>query len=108
MKKEIYQIVNRANGSREGSYSRAYHTEYEFSSVDEARNSNCHKIYQDKSKYKIVKYRVTYKLVDSDVDNAEDTPLHTEEERRPNEDLATFYDRLVCEAIMSAGQHENN
>jgi hypothetical protein len=71
----VFQIINRENGNIEGSYSRAYCTEYDFKSVSEARSSNCHDIYQNKKKYKINKYKVTYTLIEEDVDcepNAQD------------------------------------
>ena len=48
------------------SYSRAYCDEYDFSSVDDARRSNCHDVFQDRKKYAIAKYRVTYELLDPD------------------------------------------
>lgn len=63
----IYKIFD--NKDRlQGAYSRSYHTEYEFDSLDEARNSNCHGEYKDKVKYKISKYKVTYELIDDNVD----------------------------------------
>ena len=57
---EVYRIIDRKSGSRCGSYSRACCDEYDFSSVESARSANCHDIFQDKGKYKISKYRVTY------------------------------------------------
>lgn len=65
---EAFKIINRETGGQEGAYSRAYHTVYEFTSPEEARNSNCHQIFQDKVKYKIQKWKVTYELVDDDCD----------------------------------------
>lgn len=66
--KVIYQIINHESGEIEGAYSRAYHTEYEFNSIDSARHSNCHGEYKDRVKYKIKKYKVTYELIDDDID----------------------------------------
>lgn len=64
----------------QGAYSRSYHTEYEFDSIDEARNSNCHGEYKDKVKYKINKYKVTYELIDNNVDppNDKEIEIHSE------------------------------
>ncbi len=39
--------------------------EYDFKSVEEARNANVHGEFQS-SEYKIAKYRVTYELIESD------------------------------------------
>jgi len=64
-----YRIINRKTGDMEGTYSRACHTQYEFGSPEEARSSNCHNIYQDRGKYRIAKYRVTYELIEEDVDD---------------------------------------
>ena len=63
----IYQLVNKETGDVEGAYIRAYHTEYTFSSAEKARRSNWHGIYEDTDKYRVVKYKVTYELVDKDV-----------------------------------------
>jgi len=63
----VFRIINRESGEPAGAYSRGYCTEYDFSSPEEARSSNCHDIYQDKSKYKVAKYRVEYHLIDDDV-----------------------------------------
>ena len=68
MTKEIFKIINRVNGTLEGAYSRAYHTEYEFDSVNEARASNVNDVYQNRARYKIQKWKVTYELIDDDVD----------------------------------------
>ena len=61
----VYRIINRETGNPEGVYSRAYCNEYDFTSPEQARSSHCHDIYQDKSKYAIAKYKVTYKLLNS-------------------------------------------
>ena len=63
----VYKIFDN-NDNLQGAYSRSYHTEYKFDSLDEARNSNCHGEYKDKAKYKIKKYKVTYELIDDNVD----------------------------------------
>lgn len=64
--KEVYRIIDKDTGKAQGVYSRAYHDEFDFSSVESARNSNCHDIYQNKEKYKIAKYKVTYTLIEDD------------------------------------------
>ena len=71
----VYRIISRHSGSARGSYSRACSDEYDFTSVSSARSANCHGVFEDKSMYKIAKYKVTYELIDQDVDGAEDTPM---------------------------------
>ena len=78
---EVYRIINRETGAIEGSYSRAYCTEYDFASPEEARNSNVHGEYKSRAKYGIARYRVTYELIDDDVDPP------TPEEATANADL---------------------
>jgi hypothetical protein len=63
----VFRIIGRATGEAIGSYSRAYCDEYDFYSAKEARDANCHGIFQDRTKYKIAKYQVTYTLIDDDV-----------------------------------------
>ena len=63
----VYRIIDRATGEVMGSYSRAYCDEYDFNSSEEARDANCHGIFQNRAKYKIAKYQVTYTLIDDDV-----------------------------------------
>lgn len=68
----VYRIIQRGNegfgkaGEAIGSYSRAYCDEYDFRSAGEARQANCHGEFEDKGKYAIAKYRVTYELLDPD------------------------------------------
>jgi len=64
----VYRIIDRKGGYAVGSYSRAYCDEYDFVSVSDARNANCHGIFKNKERYKIAKYRVTYELIEDDVD----------------------------------------
>ena len=64
----VYRIIDRETGEAQGVYSRACHDEYDFRSASNARNSNCHDIYKDKSHYAIAKYKVTYTLIDGDCD----------------------------------------
>ena len=61
--KIVFKIFNKEHGNYEGVYSRAYHDEYEFTSEEDARTSNCHEIYQDKAHYDIHKYKVTYERI---------------------------------------------
>lgn len=62
----IYRIIDRDTGEAQSVYSRACRDEYDFSSPEEARHSNCWGIYRDRVKYKIVKYCVSYELIDDD------------------------------------------
>ncbi len=63
----VFRIIDRKSGEAVGSYSRAYCDEFDFNSPSEARNANCHGVFQDETKYKIAKYKVTYELIDDDV-----------------------------------------
>lgn len=62
----VFRIINRNTGEAQGSYSRAYCDEYDFDSVSEARNANCHGMFLDQNQYKIAKYKVTYELIEDD------------------------------------------
>jgi len=64
----VFRIIDRETGRAIGSYSRAYCDEYDFNSVEEARKANCHDIFQNREKYKIAKYLVTYTLLQGDCD----------------------------------------
>jgi len=64
--KMVYRIVNRETEQHQGVYSRACHDDYDFDSVERAKSSNFHDIYQDRYKYKINKYKVTYTLIKDD------------------------------------------
>jgi len=62
----IFRIIDKESLEPVGSYSRAYCKEYDFFSVNEARNANFHGEFKDKEKYKIAKYKVTYTLINDD------------------------------------------
>jgi len=64
----VFRIIDRTTGDACGSYSRAYCDEFDFRSVEEARTANVHGIFQDKNRYAIARYRVTYELIDPDCD----------------------------------------
>lgn len=63
----VYRIITKKTGEATGSYSRACCDEYDFKSVESARTANCHGMFEDESKYKIAKYKVTYELLEDDV-----------------------------------------
>jgi hypothetical protein len=62
----VFRIIDAESGQACGSYSRAYCDEYDFESAHEARTANCHGMFEDRRKYKIAKYRVTYELLEDD------------------------------------------
>jgi len=62
----VFRIINKSTGDAVGSYSRAYCDEYDFKSVSEARTANCHGVFENKEKFSISKYKVTYELLESD------------------------------------------
>lgn len=64
----VFRIIDKDSGKAVGSYSRAYCDEFDFNSVSEARNANCHGMFKEKEKYKIAKYKVTYTLIEDDCD----------------------------------------
>ena len=64
----VYRIIERQTGEAVGSYSRAYCDEYDFESPKQARTANCHGIFEDRQKYSIAKYRVTYELLEPESD----------------------------------------
>lgn len=69
---KVFRIINRENGEACGSYSRACCDEYDFTSANRARTANCHGMFQNKEKYAIAEYKVTYELVNPDCDKVED------------------------------------
>lgn len=63
----VFRIIDRETGEPQGSYSRAYCDEFDFYSPSEARNANVHGKFKNEEKYKIAKYKVTYELIEDDV-----------------------------------------
>ena len=78
MNKEVFTIVDRKVGHRQGAYSRACRTEYEFDTLHSAKNSNVHGKYKNRAKYKIQKWKVTYELIEDDVDKPSEEELELE------------------------------
>lgn len=64
----VFRIVDKATGNFVGSYSRACCDEFDFSSASEARSANVHGVFEDREKYQIDKYKVTYELIEPDCD----------------------------------------
>src|ERR1019366_661040 len=62
--------------------SRACCDEYDFSSAESARSANCHGTFEDRKRYRIAKYRVTYTLINPDVDKGTKSPREKEEAER--------------------------
>jgi hypothetical protein len=67
----VYRIIDRTTEEAQGSYSRACHDEYDFHSARDARDANCHGVFENRTKYRIDKYRVVYELIEEDCDNPE-------------------------------------
>ena len=63
----VYRVINRETNDAVGSYSRSCCDEYDFYSKSEAKHANCHGEFENKEKYKIAKYKVTYTLIEDDV-----------------------------------------
>lgn len=51
--KKIFKIWNKKNNCYDGSYSRAYHDQYEFPSEEDALDHNCHGMFHDTDTYEI-------------------------------------------------------
>lgn len=66
-RKRVFCIIDKATGRRTGSYSRACHDEYDFSSPESARSANCHGMFEDRERYDIAEYEVIYRLVNPEV-----------------------------------------
>ena len=64
----IFRIIDRRTGQPQGSYSRACCDEFDFTSPFQARTANVHGKFMSKRKYAIAQYRVTYELINDDVD----------------------------------------
>jgi hypothetical protein len=69
----VFRLIDRQSGNAIGSYSRACCDEFDFTSIDEARNANVHGMFKNVNKYKVAKYKVTYELIQDDVDNNSST-----------------------------------
>jgi len=65
--KIVYRIVDNKTGEITGNYSKAYHNEYDFKSASDARNANCHGMFKNRERYRIVKYKVIETLINDDV-----------------------------------------
>ena len=70
MDKEVFMIHTKNDSKNKpiGVYSGSCHNDFEFGSASSARRANCHGIYEDKKRYKINKYKVTYTLIEEDVE----------------------------------------
>ncbi len=64
----VFRIIDRQTGEPVGSYSRAFCDKYDFYSAEGARTANCHGVFEDRERFKIAKYRVTYELIEDDCD----------------------------------------
>ena len=80
--KTVFRIIDNETGEAEGSYSRSYCDEFDFSSLEGARDANCHGVYKDKVRYGIAKYRVTYELIEEDVDPPNDEEIAKADEQK--------------------------
>jgi hypothetical protein len=64
----IFRIIDKHTGEAKGAYSRACFDEFDFKSVEQARTANVCGMFNDKQKYRIAKYKVTYELLEESVD----------------------------------------
>ncbi len=68
MDKVVYTIHDRVTDKQQVAYSRAYHDDYEWNHPDYARNSMCDGYYEDRERFVVKKWLVTYTLVNGDVE----------------------------------------
>jgi len=61
--KKVFKIWDKKLKKYTGSYSRAYHDEYEFDSEDSAFNANVHGMYHDTDTYEIHEIEISEKLI---------------------------------------------
>jgi hypothetical protein len=95
---EVYRIISNNNNKPQGVYSRAYHDEYDFESISEARDSNFNGIYKDKNKYRIAKYKVTYELIDDDCDPiTEEELIKIKKDKEENIEFEKQYEKISME-----------
>ncbi len=73
--KIMCRIIDRDTGKQQSSYERGNYHKFEFDSAYHARLSNCHGEFTSPS-YKIVKYKVTYEVIDDDCDIEEELKGH--------------------------------
>ena len=64
--KIVYRIKDRKTGEQGEVYDRSCRMTYEFESVHEARKASVYGTFENKEKYRIEKYRITYELIDPD------------------------------------------
>ena len=62
----VFTLHDNATGEQVGSYDRSCGDRYEWSSEADARRDNCHDIFEDREKYKVKRWRVTYELLDDE------------------------------------------
>ena len=66
--KTVFRLIDNHTGDFVGAYERSYNTVFDFDSLEAARTSNCHGIFEDKKAYSVNKYRVIYQLLEEDCD----------------------------------------
>jgi len=80
---KVYRIVDAKTNEIVGCYQpNSAEDKYDFKSVEEARNSNCHGIFKDRCAYKIAEYEVIEKLITEDCDPATDEDVKINKEIR--------------------------
>jgi len=105
MNKEIYKIVDRNDNSTQQVYSRSYRYESEFDSIHSATHAHHSGMHQNKAKYKIQKYKVTYELIEDDC--LPPTKAERQEELRLKD--MTFEEMVINSMIKTAKQiHETS
>ena len=62
----VFTLHNRRTGEQVGSYDRSYGDRFEWPDEASARNDNCNGLFEDREKYVVKRWRVTYELLDGD------------------------------------------
>jgi len=111
MNKEIYKIVDRNDNSTQRVYSRSYRYESEFDSIHSATHAHHSGKHQNKAKYKIQKYKVTYELIEDDCLPPTEEEIQQEKET-PNTwpELEKRMDDIIIEGMIKTAKqiHETS
>ena len=64
--KTVFTLHDRRTGEQVGSYDRSCSDRFEWHDEASARRHNFHGIFEDREKYVVKRWRVTYELLDGD------------------------------------------
>jgi hypothetical protein len=92
----IYRIVDNRTNEIVPCYFQFGGDIYDFNSVKEARESNCHGVFKDKDKYRIAKFKVIEELECDNCDPAtEDELIEITKEKDKDKAIDKIYQELI-------------